>query len=165
MSDVKQSSAPSDIATFEFWRKKSWRKSDFNTPVNFRMSGITNGAVNKEITATFAACTILSWERNPPLDPHQYCTKDGRVPLSYEQVSQMFDCFPDFSLTMVFNSSPDLQFESAWAFTNIASRILDQTKAVVSAAAVAEFIFTSSSYGQKNSFANPMQILHHVLDT
>ena len=165
MSDVKQSSASSDIVTFEFWRKKSWRKSAFNTPVNFWMSGITNGAENKEITATFAAYTILSWERNPPLDPHQYCTKDGRVPLSCEQVSQMFDCFPDFLLTMVFNSSPDLQFESAWALDQYCIKNTQPDQSCCECCSCGWIHFNSSSYGQKNSIANPMQILHHVLDT
>ena len=53
------------------------------------MSGINSGAEIKKITATRAACKILSRERH------------GRVHLSCQQVIQMFDFFLIFLLTML----------------------------------------------------------------
>ena len=67
------------------------------------VSGINSEDENKEMTATHAACKILSRERNPPID---ILINANVVPKLVEFLRR--------------TTNADLQFESAWALTNIA---------------------------------------------
>ena len=77
----------------------------------------------KQLAAVQAARKLLSSDRNPPIDA---LIKSGILPVLVRCLSA--------------NDNPSLQFEAAWALTNIASGTSEQTQAVVEANAVPLFL-------------------------
>uniref|UniRef100_A0A4W5PQ73 Importin subunit alpha n=1 Tax=Hucho hucho TaxID=62062 RepID=A0A4W5PQ73_9TELE len=82
-----------------------------------------NGLI--QLSAVQAARKLLSSDRNPPIDD---LIKSGILPILVKS-----------SFTLLF-PSPSLQFEAAWALTNIASGTSQQTQAVVKSNAVPLFL-------------------------
>ncbi|XP_011505843.1 PREDICTED: importin subunit alpha-4 isoform X2 [Ceratosolen solmsi marchali] len=76
-----------------------------------------------QIQAVQSARKLLSSDRNPPIDP---LIESGILPILVKCLEQ--------------NNNPSLQFEAAWALTNIASGTSAQTNAVVQAGAVPLFL-------------------------
>lgn len=76
-----------------------------------------------QLYAVQSARKILSADRNPPIDA---LIKSGILPV-------LVECLQNYE-------NPTLQFEAAWALTNIASGTTEQTHAVVEAQAVPLFV-------------------------
>ncbi|XP_076665643.1 karyopherin alpha3 [Andrena cerasifolii] len=78
---------------------------------------------NVQLEAVQSARRLLSSDRNPPIDP---LIDSGILPVLVRCLQQ--------------HNSSSLQFEAAWALTNIASGTSPQTQAVVNAGAVPHFL-------------------------
>lgn len=100
---------------------------DTEKPTHDSLQAIVANASSPEptvqLTAVQAARKLLSSDRNPPIDD---LISSGILPT-------LVDC-------LVKDDNPSLQFEAAWALTNIASGSSEQTQAVVNAGAVPYFL-------------------------
>lgn len=96
------------------------------------ISGIRGNDPEHQFVCTQAARKMLSRERHPPIDD---IIKAGVIPRLVEFLSSA--------------ARPELQFEAAWALTNVASGTSDQTRVVVNNNAIVPFISLLSS-GQTN---------------
>ena len=84
---------------------------------------LSSGVPDRQLLGAQTARKILSRERHPPID---IVIKAGIVPRCVEFLRD--------------SAYPELQFESAWVLTNIASGTSAQTEEVVRAGAVQPFI-------------------------
>jgi hypothetical protein len=106
---------------------ESTDSEDSEKPVTQSLETIVQNAASDQpalqLSAVQAARKLLSSDRNPPIDD---LIASGMLPI-------LVNC-------LLCHDNPSLQFEAAWALTNIASGTSSQTQAVVQAGAVPLFL-------------------------
>uniref|UniRef100_A0A8C4W7B8 Importin subunit alpha n=1 Tax=Gopherus evgoodei TaxID=1825980 RepID=A0A8C4W7B8_9SAUR len=104
------------------------RNISFSSMGDLGLPSVNGNNPELHLKATQTARRMLSRQRNPPLNQ---IIEAGIIPKLVEFLSH--------------NDNVTLQFEAAWALTNIASGTSDQTRAVVEAGAVPAFVALLSS--------------------
>lgn len=104
--------------------------SDYTSLQSIMMSASSDN-IEEQLNAVKAARKLLSSDKNPPIDE---LIRSGILPILVNCLKQ--------------HSSAGLQFESAWALTNIASGTSQQTRAVVEAGAVPIFLELLHSHNE-----------------
>ena len=115
------------------------RPNDYILSIKEIVNGVSVDNEEKNYEATQSARKMLSRERNPPIDDVINVSINRSNSLETNTVIQS-GILPRLVQFLSRDSNRKLQFEAAWALTNIASGASNQTRSVVENGAVPSFV-------------------------